>query len=586
MRPTPTEEHNVAVIWARAVVDALAEAGLRHVFVSPGSRSTPLVSAVVDDPRITDHSVIDERSAAFCALGAAQASGEPTALICTSGTAAANYYPAICEADRARVPLLILTADRPPTLRESGSSQSMRQVGLYADHVRWAHDVAMPADDSDSLRYVRAIGRRAHAIAVDEAGPVHLNFPFQKPLQPTGPGTAASGPTFVWPDRGGTRGAIYQRSLRVPDPVAVTDLVRRLEAASRPLILVGSTRNGAEWARVLDDVARRIGAPILAEATSQLRFGPSHQSVVAADVVLSNAELAGTLRPDLVVRLGLPPIDWPVIRWYDSLDAERIVVHPSHDIDPSHDADAYFVCDELAFLDALRRRLPSQARPSQWRREVQEHAERAALWIDRQMKDAPLVDALVAHQLVAALPDDAALFVSSSMPLRELEAFALPCEKSLRVFCNRGLNGIDGVISTAFGVATASDRPTALLIGDVATAHDLAALQLASRLQQPVTIVVIDNGGGAIFDHLPVAGMQPMYDRHFVTAPGLAWAGIEPLFGVPVTQVTERSELRGALDESLAAGVTNVVVVKTDRAESKRFRDTVLSEFPAEDHNG
>ena len=343
MRPMRSGEQNVAVVWAHAAVDALVEAGLRDVVVSPGSRSTPLVAAVVDDPRLRDHSVIDERSAAFVALGLAQASERPVALLCTSGTAGANYYPAICEADMARVPLVILTADRPPRLRESGASQAMRQVGMYGEHVRWQHDVGVPSLDPDELRYVRATARRAFAVARDEAGPVHLNFPFDKPLEPTGVvGSLASGPLVF----DGQRGGVYQPSLRAPDPHAMTEVVRLIESASRPAILVGSSRTAQRWARVLDEVARRIGAPILAEATSQLRFGASCDAVVAGDVLLSNREIAGTLRPDLVIRLGRPPVDWPIIRWVDSLDARLVVVAEHRDCDPDARADMIFIADE------------------------------------------------------------------------------------------------------------------------------------------------------------------------------------------------------------------------------------------------
>lgn len=576
MRPLRSEEQNVAVLWARAVVDALVEAGLRDVFVSPGSRSTPLVAAVTEEPRLRDHSVIDERSAAFAALGAAQASGLPVALVCTSGTAAANYFAAICEADRGDVPLVVLTADRPPRLRDSGASQSMRQVALYGDHVRWAHDVGMPSTEDNELRYVRQIARRAFAVARDEHGPVHLNLPFDKPLEPQ-PGAAniESGPLVFE----GTRGPVYQPSVRAPDAHAMTEVARLCESAKRPVILVGSTRTGARWARVLDEVARRIGAPILAEATSQLRFGAHADSVIPADVILSNRELAGTLRPDLVLMFGQAPIDWPVIRWVDSLDAKRIVVGPRRDCDPDARAELIFVGDECAFLDALRRRLPDSEVPSPWRREFADLGHQASAHVTASFAGAPLVDATIAHELARAMPSEAALVVSSSMPLRELEAFALPRPEPLTIYCNRGLNGIDGVVATAFGVATNHPGPTALLIGDVALAHDIGSLQLGARLGTDLTIVVVDNEGGAIFDHLPVAGMQPMFDRHFTTAPQLAWEGAAALFGISVTAVTDAASLRSALDQSWRQAGTKLLVARTDRGRARAFRNDVLSSF-------
>ena len=304
-------------------------------------------------------------------------------------------------------------------------------------------------------------------------------------------------------------------------------------------------------------------------------------------MLLSNPELAGTLRPDLVLRLGQPPINWPVIRWVDSLEARTIVVSAAYDSDPSHAVDGYFVCDEEAFLNALRRRLPSTSPPSTWRDEVIRHGRQARKWVDAQLEDAPLVDGRVAHELVRAMPGDANLVVSSSMPLRELEAFGMPRKEPLRIFCNRGLNGIDGVVSTAYGVSVTRDEPTALLIGDVALAHDVGALQLGARLGTDLTIVLVDNSGGAIFDHLPVAGMEPMYERHFVTRPGLQWRGAQDLFGVDVTEVDDAEALRLAVEESFDRAGTRLIVVRTDRARSKDVRDRVLTGFePIEADDG
>lgn len=568
-----SEETNDAVIWASAATDALVACGLTDVVVSPGSRSTPLVAAVSDDPRLRDHSVIDERSAAFVALGAAQRSGRPVALVCTSGTAAANYFPAICEANHGRVPLIVLTADRPPRLRDSGASQSMRQVDLYGGHVRWCHDLGLPSSNPRELRYVQSIAQRAFAIARDEQGPVHLNFPFAKPLDPTSGRTPSTTTTNIV-------GALFPPVVRAPDPHTMTEFVRRIEAASRPVFVVGSSRTAPRWARVLGEVARRIGAPIFAEATSQLRFGELHDEVLPADLIV--ARRAQMLPPDLVLQLGRPPVNWPVIRWLDGLDAPRIVISEDRACDPEATASMIFIGDELGFLDALRRRLPADDAPTTWRRESADLGQLAAAHVARAMEAAPLVDASVAYDLARALPADAALVLSSSMPLREFETFAQPRPEPLTVVCNRGLNGIDGVLSTAFGVALQHNNPTALLIGDVAMSHDLAALQLASRLDVSLTVVIVDNGGGAIFDHLPIAavsGRATMFDRHFTTAPALNWEGCAALFGAKVTTVTDRGHFIPALHEALDRPGVDLLVVRTERDAARAFRDHILHSF-------
>lgn len=568
-------EQNAAIVWAMTAVSALVECGLTDIVVSPGSRSTPLVTAVCDDGRLRDHGVIDERSAAFVALGIAQATGRPVAVLCTSGTAAANYFPAVCEANHHRVPLIVLTADRPPRLRDSGASQSMRQVAMFGDHVRWAHDLGLPSADAGELRYVRATAQRAYAIARDEQGPVHLNFPFDKPLDPTAPPSRSAKVEAT---------AVYQPLLRVPDPHAVTALVRRIEAAARPIFVVGSSRTAPRWAHLLVEVARRVGAPILAEATSQLRFGELADEIVAPDLVVAQRERADALRPDLVVQLGRAPLNWPMIRWLDCFDGARVIISEDRACDPDATAEMIFIGDEHRTLDALRQRLPESNAPAQWRLEFAQHGQRAMAHVKKAMADAPLVDASVAHDLAVALPDGAALVLSSSMPLREFETFAPPRKEALTVVCNRGLNGIDGVVSTAFGVAISHDGPTVLLIGDVAMSHDLAALQLAGRLGAKLTAVIVDNGGGAIFDHLPIAassGRDTMFERHFSTAPGLNWEGAAQLFGVKVTAVSERSAFVPTLLESLDAPGVHLIVVRTDRAEAKAFRDTVVRTFGA-----
>ena len=359
----------------------------------------------------------------------------------------------------------------------------------------------------------------------------------------------------------------------------MTELVRLIESSSRPVIVVGSTRTGDRWGRCLDEVARRIGAPIIAEATSQLRFGNTSEAVVAGDVIMSNTELAGRLRPDLVIRLGLPAIDWPVIRWLDGLDAHRVIVSERRDCDPGASAEMIFISDESAFLDALRRRLPDSDVPSAWRRSFADLGHRACEYLAQQLETAPLVDATVAHDVARLTPGGGAVVLSSSMPLREFEAFALPRTEPLKVVCNRGLNGIDGVLSTAFGVAVAHDGPTVLLIGDVALAHDIGALQLAGRLGADLTVVVVDNGGGAIFDHLPVAGIEPMFTRHFTTETSLDWSGAAALFGVKVSAVSERTDLQDALQASFNEPGTKMIVARTVREDARHFRDGTLRGF-------
>ncbi len=569
MKPTPAGEGNVAVRWARVAVDGLVKNGVEAIVISPGSRSTPLVAAASDHPRIDDISVVDERSAAFVALGIAAETRNPVALICTSGTATANYFPAICEAERAGVPLVVLTADRPPSLRESGASQSMRQVGLYGDKVLFSHDFALPTASPADLRYVGTMTSRAVGIARSERGPVHLNFPFQKPLEPQPTETRLDMPRIDPP--------VFSTTVVLPDPPSVTRVVSHLERATRPAIYVGSLPSDA-CAGPLFDVAERLGIPVFAEATSQLRMGPWAARTIPPDVILSDASVAETIRPDVLVRVGRPPLNWPSARWEASLDTHRIVVAPTWDRDPNHDATDYFVCDEHAFFDAIRKRLPANKRPSAWGRRLEELADQAQVHVASELAGEELFDASVAYRTVASLRAGEAIVVSSSMPLREFEAFSPRREEPIVVHCNRGLNGIDGIIATASGVARSRPRTTCL-IGDVAFAHDIGSLAAARRLGVDLTLVVVDNAGGAIFDHLPVAGIQPMYDEHFVTAQSIDHQAICAGFGVAWEGPTTASELADALERARERPGCSVVTVRTNRDEAYRRRRAMFESF-------
>jgi 2-succinyl-5-enolpyruvyl-6-hydroxy-3-cyclohexene-1-carboxylate synthase len=587
---------NINTLWARALVDELARCGLRDVCVSPGSRSTPLVVAFYEHPEIRDFSIVDERSSAFFALGLAKATRRPVALLCTSGTAAANYFPAVCEAAKSGAPLIVLSADRPAELHDSGASQSMDQHKLYGDRVRWFHQLAQPEPRADKLRYLRSTACRAFSYAGGQnPGPVHLNIPFRKPLEPTpvGPGhrdfvpqeLADSAPTAVF-GRDENRPYLEISAGHIaPDSTSVEAFAACVRRARRPLILAGADENGENYRDALRDFAELVGAPIAAEPTSALRHwrarGPN--VLAAADLIASSA-LYESYAPDLIIRTGRAPLLWAaqaLVR--DLADVEQIVVSRAAEIPaPDHLVHRQFACDEALFFKSATARLSgtvdSLGINANWL-ETHRNADQVALEsFGRQLADiAPLNSARMWDELGQSLPEQAAIFVSNSMATRHLDTFMCRAESTLDLHFNRGLNGIDGIVSTGLGVARGRRRgaenpaPTVIVSGDVALRHDLGALLLAAELGVDATLVVVDNSGGAIFDYLPIAGFESVHERHFTTPP-LPIRDMLPS-SVELSEPQTWPEFRAALADSFDAPGLRLICVRTERDLDKKICD-------------
>ncbi len=503
---------------ALTLVDELARAGLSDACLAPGSRSAPLALALAEHPGIRVHVHVDERSAAFFALGAAKRSGRPAAVLCTSGTAAANLHPAVLEADHARTPLLVLTADRPPELRGTGANQTTDQLKLYGAAVRWFCEVGAAGDDPDAGRYWRSLASRAWAAATTPpAGPVHLNLAFAEPLVPSGSGgrpqDAGRG---AWPRLGGAPapgrpgGAPWTAApagRRPPSPEEAAELAGAVRAAPRGLLVAGW---GAELAPAAADAfAAASGWPVLADPVSGARRGP--QAVSTYDGLLRAPGFAAAHRPELVVRVGGGPTSKALAGWLDP-SVPQVLVDPAGGwLDPGRGAALRLLADPSALLGAVAADLGAPGGAGA----AGEGAGRAgrsgrsgwlAAWLEAEQLARRAIDGLldewaepfegrVARDLAAGLPDGATLVVGASMPVRDLDAFARPRE-GLRFVANRGLSGIDGFVATALGVAAAGDEPVAALCGDLTLLHDASSLLGAAGRARGAALVVCDNGGG------------------------------------------------------------------------------------------
>jgi 2-succinyl-5-enolpyruvyl-6-hydroxy-3-cyclohexene-1-carboxylate synthase len=552
------------------LVGELAAAGIHHVCACPGSRSTPLAIEVA---RADSHGIklwmhLDERSAAYFALGLARTLREPVGLLATSGTAAANFLPAVAEAWLSRVPLVVLTADRPHELRDNGAAQTIDQLALYGHHVKWSFD--MPEPDATQLAtqlpHLAALAARAVSTACAEPpGPVHLNWPFRDPLVPV----RASVDTHIPADRRHVR---VTNPLLAPSPALARDLATSLRDHSRGLFVVGP-QDDLDLAEPLTRLAARLGYPILADGLSGVRFGPHDRSLVidTFDAFLRDTSIAQQLTPELVVRIGAIPTSKPLLQFLDSLKAaQHIVVDAGGWRDPSSLAtdllhvDARLLC--IALDQALDAQSPADPRWAANWQAVNAAGRRA---IDAHFAaDPELSEGKIFALLGELLPDDALIYAGNSMPVRDLDSFLTQSDTRLRCLSNRGANGIDGVVSSALGAAAAGTGPVVLVIGDVSFYHDLNGLLAARKHGLDLLVILVNNDGGGIFSFLPQAdtgGLDEQFELLFGTPHGLSFRLFVEGYAGDFERVDDWSAFSSAVARGVQRGGLRVVEVPSER---------------------
>jgi 2-succinyl-5-enolpyruvyl-6-hydroxy-3-cyclohexene-1-carboxylate synthase len=571
----------------RAFVDELTRCGMRAACTSPGSRCAPLVLSLAREERLRCFSHVDERCAGFFALGLARASGLPVAVACTSGTAAAELLPAAIEAREARVPLLLLTADRPAELRETGAGQAIDQLKLFGSAAKWFFEVGVEGAGVERLRWIRTLACRAYWTALEgRPGAVHLNFPLREPLvsdeelpeDPTG--------------REGGRPHVRRVAAAVSSAADAATLGDLLSRARRGVVIAGRHERGAPSGQAAAAFATAAGWPLLADPLSGARRGEA--AIAHYDALLREEGFATSVLPDVVLRVGDLPVSKPLRSWLAQLEgARQVAIDPDGAWqDPASVVSDSFALDPAETLRELARERSSGPRLSaedDWLGAWRSADERAAEAILGVLGDRDLSEPAVAVELGVLLPEEATLFVASSMPVRDIETFWPVRPDPPRVLCNRGANGIDGTVSAAFGAAAGASGPVVLLIGDVALAHDIGGLLAARRLGLKLTVVLLDNGGGGIFDFLPVAEAsmardhdrhgggpgaqdedepQDIYTHHIATPTGLDFAGTATLYGIAHERVGDVHGFRAALERALGEPRSSLIEVRCARGEN------------------
>jgi len=542
----------------------LALSGVTDAYVSPGSRSTPLALALWRHPGIAVHVRVDERSAAFAALGAGKVTGRPAVVACTSGTAAANLHPAVVEAHHSGVPLIVATADRPPELQGRGAPQTVEQTHIFGGAVAHYADAGLPGPDGADRDWFAHLACRLVAYATGATGagaaPVHVNLPFREPL--------AAPPAVAKVQR--ARPVVHPASPAEPAPGTIEDLAATVTGAARGLLVLGATTADPSEARRLRDgvvgFAGATGWPVVAEAPSQARFGlPSHVPVIANhDLVARGGSTVQPPRPQAVLRVGAWPVSKPLAAWIGSAVRHVHLCGSGGWSDPMGAVTDVVTADPAATLTALARRVEGRCvAPDAWRAILEQADEVAAAAI---ADHATAEGRAVASALAGAEATGALLCVSASMPLRDLDTHTPATSLPVCVVANRGANGIDGVLSTAAGAAAASHLPAVAVLGDVAFRHDALALSDAVADHSALAAVVIDNGGGGIFSFLPQAEIvEPRaFDALFGTPPGIDIAGLAAACGASHVTCTPDGVAK-AVETIVREGRVGVVVVESER---------------------
>jgi 2-succinyl-5-enolpyruvyl-6-hydroxy-3-cyclohexene-1-carboxylate synthase len=568
---------NVNALWAGVLVETLVRCGVRQAVVSPGSRSTPLTFALAGHPAIEAIPVLDERSAAFFALGLAKQRCEPVALVCTSGTAAANYLPAIVEAHESGVPLIVLTADRPPELRACASGQTIDQVKLFGGYVGFYHELAVPELLEARLRYLRqTVAHAVQRTLVPTTGPVHLNVPFRDPLPPL-------------PDDGATERLAtaidwehffsHLAPVNSAPPVTVPP---RIVPDVHGVLVVGPEQPGAldTFVVAVGEIARRLGWPVLADGLSPVRnhLARIPNLVTTYDLVLRHENAAERLKPEVVVCLGAWPTSKVLRAWIEASGATIWQVAERPDNRDALHGRTRSVAMSLPMLASL---LPVAVDENGYQR----------MWARYEAKLRPLLDARLAAEtalfepkaawlLARHLPAGTTLFIANSMPVRDVEYVWPAGDRAIRPVCNRGANGIDGTLSTALGVAHGAEQPAVLLTGDLALLHDTNGFLLRTKFRGGLTIALINNRGGGIFGHLPVAQFEPPFEEFFATPQEVEFGKLCATYGVEHVPVRDWAHFTALVSTLPATGI-RVLELATDRKSDAAKRKAWFAELAA-----
>ncbi len=563
---------NRNTFWAENFFSRLADLGVKYVCISPGSRSTPLTMAASSIKKLRSFVHIDERSSAFFALGLAEASGKPVVIITTSGTASAELYPAIIEAYQQRTSLIVCTADRPPELIGRGANQTINQHNLYSNHIRYFKDTGLPGPSASAIRRIRKYAGEAFIFSA--GGPVHINFPFRKPLEPDSFTDELNERTLM------LIGAHKARETKVltkeirPGRNTYKEILRAVNDAENGLILAGPMKYDRDTKKQLLGLAEKLNYPVIADSCSQLRYGNSSKNIlINYEAFLRNGKFVNEHRPDVIFHFGRTPSSRAVESWIGEIPAKRYIINEHGDIfDPWNNASGVCKSSPSLFCRMLIEDTETTNSRAFLDRYIKADDSAGKVKAELLAKSSVSDECILIPEIINNLPDNSHLMISNSLPVRDLDYFSPQTEKNIIIHSNRGASGIDGILSTSLGISKALNKPAALITGDMAFCYDFTALLTALKYNIPMVVILINNNGGAIFGMLPISSYGKKFKDYFVNPHNLNFGAIIKGFNAGYRLIENREDLKNSMTSAFKEKRITVLEIKTDMKNSIRKR--------------
>jgi 2-succinyl-5-enolpyruvyl-6-hydroxy-3-cyclohexene-1-carboxylate synthase len=573
---------NRNILWAETFVNEIASLGVRFACLSPGSRNTSLTYAFSQNKKIKSFSIIDERSCGFFGLGLAKATNSPVVLLCTSGTATAEFYPAIIEAYQNNVPLIVCTADRPPELLNCGANQTINQDNIYKNHINWFFNVGLPEPTVKRIRNLKTIAKKAiFESTIKRKGPVHLNFPLRKPFEP-----------FLYTDEIDDsiiqlskeikfNGSLSNNSFRMSfSQKDVNELFRLTGSINKGIIIAGSDVPYPNFPELCNQLASILNYPIIADGISQLRFGHHNKEniIINFEGMLRTEKFIAKIKPEFILQFGKTPTSKGLENFLENSTAIKYLINESGDwYDPANKASAVIQMNPGEFCKLMIKKFQKE----QFKNLDQEWqtnyfiAEEKSLKLKSKFIDAASFpfEGRIISETIKLMPEDSTLMISNSMPVRDLDYFAPKTNKSIVVYNNRGASGIDGITSTALGIAFGKKKPTVLITGDLAFYHDLNGLLTYKKYKIPLVIILINNDGGGIFEMLPISKLSKVFKEYFLTPHNLNFKSIVTAYGGKFFEINNWENLRQNFLKAIKNDCLSVLQIKTNAKKSAAYRE-------------
>lgn len=576
------QKTNINTLWGFLIIEELARSGIRYFCISPGSRSTPLTVSAALNKSIQTIICYDERAAGFHALGYTRATGKPAVLICTSGTAVANYYPAVIEAHQSALPLIILSADRPPELRATAANQTIDQVKMFGTYLNWQFDLPCPDEKIPVANLLSLIDQAIYRTSRSPAGPVQINCMFREPLEPTPGNISDAYITYSYKRQNNDHPfTAYHHPHKGPAEADLTGLAETLTAYEKGLLVIGRLSVLQSYQHILELIGT-LNWPIIVDITSGLRASiPDHIKINYCDHLLLSESFQQDIKPDFVLHLGGPLTSKRYANFINTLALEKYVQVENNPYrqDPQNVVTERFECEINEFCRRLNTVV--QSRPDQSRvKRLKQYDDQAGQMLESFLDSQSAVSEIaVAHIISRTIPSVHGLFLANSMPIRDMDMYASFQSNPVSIAANRGASGIDGNLASACGYAAGLNQPVTTVIGDLAFLHDLNSLELIRKLKVPVLIVVVNNHGGGIFSFLPIANFPQVFEPYFATPHDLSFKPAAEMFKIDYYKPASNEQFRLIYQECLKSGKSAIIEIITSREINLEVHQKLQKEF-------